>query len=94
MDEIWYYMEEPLLSVDSGISLTDASKFMLENQVSGLLVTGDGNHVGIITEKYFTWKVLAMEQIPSKTKISTIMSKPYPAQGILQRHLESQAMMG
>lgn len=69
-------MEEPLLSIDDSTSVTKASKFMLENQVSGVLVMQDGKHAGIITDRDFTRKVLAEELDPSNTKVSAIMSKP------------------
>ncbi len=69
-------MEESLLSVQPGASVTDAAKLMLENKVGALLVSSGNEYLGIVTSVDFSRKVLARDLDPKKTKISSIMAKP------------------
>jgi CBS domain-containing protein len=76
VDRIEQFMEETLLSVTPGASVTDAAKLMLENKVGALLVAGGDKYLGIVTSTDFSHKVLGKGLDPAKTKIADIMAKP------------------
>lgn len=76
MDEIRQYMGEPLLSIDSETSVTEAAQRMERANIAGLLVQQNGNYVGIVTEVDFTRRIVAAGLNPGDTKVLAIMSSP------------------
>lgn len=76
MDEIRYYMNETLISIDSESNALEAARRMLEQQVKSLLVDEKGKYVGLVTPSDITFKVTAEGRAPDTVKVSQIMAKP------------------
>lgn len=77
MDEIRYYMEENLLSVDPEDSAAKAARFMLGNKVGSLLVKSrEDEYIGIVTEGDLSRKIIAQSRDPEKTTVREVMSQP------------------
>ena len=75
-DQIGNYMREKLETVPESTSIHKAARLMKENKIGSLLVTGNENIAGIVTEEIFTRKVLADNLNPETTLVSELMEKP------------------
>jgi CBS domain-containing protein len=68
MDEIRYFMEESLFSVDPTTSIREAAQKMRHHSISSLLILDEENYTGILTDtdlaRNFATKDLSPEQIP------------------------------
>ncbi len=69
-------MKRDLASVESGQSVSIAANIMRKRKVGSVLVTNEGNIVGIVTESDIVRKVVSIHRIPEFTPVETIMSSP------------------
>lgn len=76
MDQIKFYMEESILKVNPGATVTEAAKYMAEKRVAALLVSDKNKFVGIVTDLDFSNKVIAKDLDPKTTLVSDVMSHP------------------
>lgn len=65
-----------VLGIDGAAQALEAAKLMVERNVGSLLVTEDGETVGIVTERDYLRRVVAEELDGSKTPVREIMSAP------------------
>ena len=75
-DQIGNYMREKLETVPESTSIHKAARLMKENKIGSLLVTGNEDIAGIVTEEIFTRKVLADNLNPETTLHSELMENP------------------
>ena len=68
------FVRTNLLKLESSSSVFDAAKLMKENDAGSVLVTANGETVGIVTERDVLYKVAAADLPPSKTPLKEIMS--------------------
>lgn len=68
-------MSEPALTLGADDTVRVAARRMWANGVGSVLVTDDGELVGIVTERDLTW-LIAEDRDPSDTALSDIMSAP------------------
>ncbi len=68
-------MTTPVKSVDINETIQDAAKQMDAKNISALITTENGKHIGIVTERDFTRKVVA-EGLSLTEPVSKIMSTP------------------
>lgn len=76
MDEVKFYMDESIVSIDPTATASEAARKMRDNKIGSLMVDDDGEFVGIITEGDISRKVIANDGNPRDVKVSLIMSKP------------------
>ena len=67
-------MKKDLIELDETVSIQDAASKMINEKIGCVIVTSNGNHVGILTEKDFI--TIASEGRPLFTTISEVMSSP------------------
>lgn len=70
------FMNSPVTSVDSNVTIQDAAQVMQTKMVSAILIKENNEFVGIVTERDFTHRAAGGGVDPKTTKISTIMSQP------------------
>ena len=68
-------MSKNVLSLDKSTSLQEAAENMKRLNVGCVIVTGNNNPIGIITERDFVTKIVA-EGRPLFTEIQEVMSSP------------------
>jgi signal-transduction protein with cAMP-binding, CBS, and nucleotidyltransferase domain len=76
MDQIKFYMEESILKVNPGATVTEAAKHMAESRVGALLVSNEKKFLGIVTDLDFSYKVIAKDLDPKTILVSQVMSHP------------------
>ena len=76
LEEIGDYMNSPVLSIDSELTVQEAAQQMHAKNVGSLLVRVFKKYVGILTETDLTRKVVAKGLNPETTMVSLVMSKP------------------
>jgi CBS domain-containing protein/DNA-directed RNA polymerase subunit RPC12/RpoP len=64
----------PIITIDEGASVVEASKAMVENNRGSVVVTGRGVPVGILTERDVMKRVVAKSLDPASTKASEVMT--------------------
>ena len=69
------FMTTPVISIDVKATVQEAANLMDTENASAILTTENGTHVGIITERDFTRKVVGAG-LPLSTVVSEIMSCP------------------
>ncbi len=69
-------MSSKILSIESDRSVLDLARQMTEQRVGSLLVTRNGQYIGIATEVDLVRKVLSRELDPRETKVASIMATP------------------
>ncbi|MBC8283765.1 MAG: CBS domain-containing protein [Nitrospinae bacterium] len=69
------FMTTPIKCVDVNATIQEAAKQMDAKNISALITTDNGNHVGIVTERDFTRKVVGEGLAPTEP-VSKIMSTP------------------
>ena len=67
-------MKTDIIELDGSVSIQDAASKMTNAKVGSVIVTSEGKHVGILTEKDFI--SIAAEGRPLFTAISEVMSSP------------------
>ena len=84
-DQIGNYMREKLETVPESTSIHKAARLMKENKIGSLLVTGNEDIAGIVTEEIFTRKVLADNLNPETTLVFELMERPTTIKSIAHR---------
>ena len=69
-------MKRDLASVEFGQSVYVAATVMRRRKVGSVLVTYEGEIVGIVTESDIVRKVVSVHRLPEFTPVETIMSSP------------------
>ena len=69
-------MKRDLASVEFGQSVYVAANVMRRRKVGSVLVTYEGEIVGIVTESDIVRKVVSVHRLPEFTSVETIMSSP------------------
>ena len=62
------------LSVDAGASIRQAAEVMRDNDIGDVLVVGDGNLRGIVTDRDIVVRVLAEGREPEATPVAEVCS--------------------
>jgi len=76
MDAVKFYMDESLLTIDSGASCLEAARSMSGNKVGCLLVMENGFYTGVVTEGDLSRRVFANELSPADVAVAAIMTEP------------------
>lgn len=76
MDEIRFFMEESLVSVDPTASIREATQKMRHHSISSILIGEEENYTGLITDTDLTRKIAAKNLDPDSTLVSTISNNP------------------
>jgi len=74
--EVKDIMVDKVLAIEVDASLTDAVKLMNKHEIGCLIVTKNGNPVGILTERDLLKRVLAKSEELKQVKVKEVMSKP------------------
>ena len=64
------------VTVKPNSSVQDVAKIMSEKKIGSIIISGNGELSGILTERDLVRKVLAMGKDPKSVKVKEIMSKP------------------
>jgi len=65
-----------VVSVPAFASVLDAATLMNQRGIGGLVVTDDGDMVGIVTERDVLRRVVAERRDPAATAVAQVMSSP------------------
>jgi len=76
MDEIRFFMEESLVSVEPTASVREAAQKMRHHSISSILIGESGNYSGILTDIDLTRKFAAKNLDPDHTLVSIISNNP------------------
>ncbi len=76
MDEIRYFMEESLVSVDPTTSLKEAAQKMRHHSISSILIGDNSNYTGLLTDTDLTRKFAAKDLDTEKTPVSVFSNAP------------------
>lgn len=68
------FVRTKLLKLDAHSSVLDAARLMRENDAGSVLITLDGEHVGIITERDILYKVAAEDVRASSVRLGEVMT--------------------
>jgi CBS domain-containing protein len=68
------FVRSTLLKLDARSSVLDAAKLMRQNDAGSVLVTVDGEHVGIVTERDILYKIAAEDLPASSVPLRNVMS--------------------
>jgi len=71
-----HIMTKNIISVKNSASVVEAASVMVENDIGSIVVTKDGNPVGIITEKDIVKECCAKKLCGADLKVEEIMSAP------------------
>ena len=86
------FMTTPVISIDVKASVQEAANLMDTENASAILTTENGDHVGIVTERDFTRKVVGAG-LPLSTPVSEIMSQPLYTLDVNNHILEASEQM-
>lgn len=73
MDEIRYFMEESLVSIDPQASIKEAAQKMRHHSISSILIKDNDNHIGILTDTDLARNFATKDLNPDQTSISAIV---------------------
>jgi len=76
MNEIRYFMEESLVSVDPTASIKEAAQKMRHHSISSILIGENENYTGILTDTDLTRNFAAKDLSPEQTTVSVIKTDP------------------
>jgi len=65
-----------IISIDGESLVVDAAKIMIEKEIGSIVVTEEGNPVGIITESDMLARVIVAYRDPKKLLTKNIMTSP------------------
>jgi CBS domain-containing protein len=68
------FVRSNLLKLDAGSSVLEAARLMRENDAGSVLVTTEGEHVGIVTERDILYKIAAENLPASSVPLRSVMS--------------------
>ena len=69
---------DQVVNVSPGTTVLEALKIMAEKNIGSVVVTEDGNYLGIVTERDYSRKVALKGKSSTDTKVSDIMSTDLP----------------
>ena len=69
-------MTRDLASVEAGQPVSMAANIMRKRKVGSVLVTQEGQMIGIVTESDIVRKVVSVPRLPEGTPVESIMSSP------------------
>jgi len=69
-------MVSNVITTEKHALVIDAVKIMNQHAIGCLVVTENGNPIGIVTERDFLKRVLVESKNPKKTKVQEVMSSP------------------
>ena len=75
-DEVRFYMNEEIVSVDSRASATEAAQTMYDSGRGSVLIEKNREFIGILTEGDISQRVIAQIKKPIEVQVESIMSKP------------------
>ena len=84
-------MKKDIIELDGSVSIQDAASKMTNAKIGSVIVTNEGKHVGILTEKDFI--SIAAEGRPLFTAISEVMSSPIISIGAEETVWEAAELM-
>jgi signal-transduction protein with cAMP-binding, CBS, and nucleotidyltransferase domain len=64
----------PIIMIDENATVVDASKKMADDNRGSVVVTRQGETVGILTERDVMRRVVAKSMDPSSTKVKDVMT--------------------
>ena len=73
--EVEDIMVQKVITVDPNASVKEAARLMNRHAIGCLIVVGQGQVMGIMTERDLLKKVVELGKNPEKTKVHDIMSK-------------------
>jgi CBS domain-containing protein len=76
METINDRMTHPVLSIEQDKTVKDAAEIIYANRIGSLLVTENGNYIGIITKTDLMTRVLLKDIDAKMIKVSEVMSSP------------------
>lgn len=76
MNEIKFYMQKNLATVDFNSSVFSATEVMEERKIGAIFVSENEDIVGVFSETDLLRKVISKKKDPEKIKISEVMSQP------------------
>lgn len=76
MKKVKDLMSKKVVTVNKDNTIVDAAKMISESGVGSLVVTDNGNVVGILTERDLITRCVARGCDPSKTRVSEVMTTP------------------
>jgi len=65
-----------IISIDGESLVVDAAKIMIDEKIGSIIVTEEGNPVGIITESDMLARVIVEYQDPKKILVKKVMTSP------------------
>jgi len=65
-----------IISIDGESLVVDAAKTMIEKEIGSIVVTEEGNPVGIITKSDMLARVIVAYQDPKKILVKKVMTSP------------------
>ena len=74
--KVYEAMTKKPVTVQPNSSVQDAAKIMSEKKIGSIIISGNGEFSGILTERDLVRKVLARGKDPKSVKVNEIMSKP------------------
>jgi CBS domain-containing protein len=70
-------MSSPVVTVNEGQSVVEAAEIMSDNKIGAIIVeSGDGQPIGIVTERDLVYRVIAKDTIPREVQVKEVMSSP------------------
>jgi CBS domain-containing protein len=66
--------DRKIYSIDAGLSVLEAARFMMENNIGALPVIRDGELAGIFSERDVMNRVVAAGRQPAYTAVSEVMT--------------------
>ncbi len=69
------FMRTSLLKLDASSTILDAARLMRQNDAGSVLVTVNGEHVGIVTERDVLYKIAAEDLPASSVSLKDVMSQ-------------------
>jgi len=75
-DEVRFYMNKEIVSVDNRASATEAAQTMYDCRQGSVLIEKKGEFIGILTEGDISQRVIAQIKKPIEVQVESIMSKP------------------
>ena len=63
-----------VISIDAETSVLDALKLMADKNIGSVVITENGNYMGLVTERDYARKVVLMGRSSDHTTVGDIMS--------------------
>ena len=73
--EVDYFMSKPVITADEETLVEDVAKIMGEKSIGSVIITSEGDHIGIFTERDLLTKFLAKNQ-SLKIEVGKVCSSP------------------